>query len=85
VVGQVLDALKQQGLAKNTLVIFTCDNGSSLYTGGAELRQKGHEPSAAFRGFKASIYEGSHRVPFVARWPGVTPAVGRKNEFIKGS
>lgn len=82
VVGQVLDALEKQGLAKNTLVIFTCDNGSSLYTGGNELRQKGHEPSAGYRGFKTSIYEGGHRVPFVARWPGVIPAGSRSDETI---
>jgi arylsulfatase A-like enzyme len=82
VVGQVLDALERQALAKKTLVIFTCDNGSSLHTGGEELRQKGHEPSAAFRGFKTSIYEGGHRVPFVARWPVIVPAGSRSDETI---
>lgn len=82
VVGQVLDTLEKQRLAKNTLVIFTCDNGSSLYAGGAELRKREHEPSAAFRGFKASIYEGGHRVPFIARWPGVIPAGSRSAETI---
>ena len=46
------------------------DNGSSMYTGGEELRAKGHEPSGKFRGSKTSIYEGGHRVPFFARWPG---------------
>lgn len=70
VVGQVSDALDKNGLADNTLLIFMADNGSSLYTGGEELRRMGHEPSARFRGFKASIYEGGHRVPFIARWPG---------------
>ncbi|NUQ61415.1 MAG: arylsulfatase [Pirellulales bacterium] len=70
VVGRVLEAIDAVGAAGNTLVIFTADNGSSMYTGGEELRRKGHEPSAEFRGFKASIYEGGHRVPFFARWPG---------------
>lgn len=82
VVGQVLDALDRHGLAQNTLMIFTCDNGSSLYTGGAELLRLGHFPSAGFRGFKASIYEGGHRVPFVSRWPKVIPAGSRSEETI---
>jgi arylsulfatase A-like enzyme len=82
VVGQVMDALEKHGLAKNTLVIFTCDNGSSLYTGGTELRQKGHEPSAGFRGQKTSIYEGGHRVPFFARWPGANAPGSRSEETV---
>jgi arylsulfatase A-like enzyme len=82
VVGQVAAALEKHGLAKNTLLIFTADNGSSLYTGGAELRKMGHEPSAGFRGAKASVYEGGHRVPFVARWPGVIPAGSRSDETV---
>lgn len=82
VVGQLHAALEKHGLAEETLVIFTADNGSSLYTGGAELRKKGHEPSAAWRGFKTSIYEGGHRVPFVARWPGIIPPGSRSQETI---
>jgi arylsulfatase A-like enzyme len=81
-VGQVLEALDKHGVAENTLVVFTADNGSSLYTGGEALRKMGHEPSAAFRGFKTSIYEGGHRVPFFARWPGKIKAGGASDETI---
>jgi arylsulfatase A len=70
VVGKILDALEKYHLSTNTLVIFTADNGSNLTTGGKELQKKGHEPSGIFRGSKRSIYEGGHRVPFFARWPG---------------
>lgn len=82
VVGQVVAALDKHRLSDNTLLIFTADNGSSLYTGGNELRRMGHEPSAQFRGHKTSVYEGGHRVPFFARWPGKIAAGARSNETI---
>ncbi len=69
-VGRVLDALDQQGLSGNTLVFFTSDNGCSPSANFAELKTKGHNPSARFRGHKADIFEGGHRIPFLARWPG---------------
>jgi arylsulfatase A-like enzyme len=56
--GQLLDALKRKGLADNTLVIATADNGAA------------GRPYKPLRAAKTSIYEGGHRVPFVARWPG---------------
>jgi len=72
--GEVLAALDHGGLAGGTLVIFTTDNGHAPYTGLAELQKAGHEPSAPWRGYKADIWEGGHRVPHIVRWPGVTPA-----------
>ena len=70
VVGQVLDALDRTGVSKNTLVIFTSDNGCSPAANFKHLAEYGHFPSYHFRGYKADIYEGGHRIPFVARWPG---------------
>lgn len=69
-VGQVLEALQNSGVAENTLVIFTSDNGCSPMAGIEDLEKKGHRPSYHFRGHKADIFDGGHRIPFIARWPG---------------
>jgi arylsulfatase A-like enzyme len=69
-VGRVLAALDQHGVADNTLVFFTSDNGCSPAAKIEEMREMGHEPSYLFRGNKADIFDGGHRIPFIVRWPG---------------
>jgi len=66
-VGQVLDTLDRLKLADNTLVIATSDNGP-------RIGKKGHKSSGKLRGYKSHVWEGGHRIPFIARWPGrITP------------
>jgi len=80
-VGDVLAALKANGVDENTLVIFTSDNGCSPMADLPALLKLGHNPNHIFRGHKADIYEGGHRVPFIVRWPGkITP--GTKTDRI---
>lgn len=68
-VGQLLKVLEEIGLTENTIVIFTSDNGCSPEANFEILGEKGHDPSAIYRGHKADIFEGGHRVPFAVRWP----------------
>jgi len=87
VVGKVLDALKAAGVADKTLVIFTSDNGPEItgeVTPGAydRLQEFGHASMGGLRGTKRDAWEGGHRVPFVARWPGKIPAGGTCDETV---
>ena len=69
-VGQVIEAIERNGMADNTLFIMTSDNGCSPVANFKNLAEHGHFPSYHFRGYKADIFEGGHRIPFIARWPG---------------
>ncbi|MBT5187007.1 MAG: arylsulfatase [Kordiimonadaceae bacterium] len=67
-VGQVLNTLEKTGITDNTLVIFTSDNGAHWNL--EDIEKYGHLANRPWRGQKADIHEGGHRVPFIVKWPG---------------
>lgn len=71
-IGKLMEALDRNGLAENTLVIFTSDNGGAIkdtYDDGTNALHSKQPPNGVLRASKGSLYEGGHRVPFIARWP----------------
>jgi len=78
-VGEILQLLKDKGLAENTLVIFTSDNGPHE-EGGADPWFFGRD--GKLRGLKRQCYEGGIRIPFIAYWPGTIPAGVTEDEMI---
>ena len=81
-VGKLLDAVAQTRENDNTIVIFTSDNGCSPAAKIDELVAKGHYPNSIYRGHKADIFEGGHRVPFAIRWPEKIDKGSISNETI---
>ena len=92
-VNAIMEAVKRAKIDKNTLIIFTSDNGSPGYAGDPFLRGKnwhtvnavtkkfGHLPNGEWRGIKGDIWEGGHRIPLIARWPGHI-APGTKSDAL---
>jgi arylsulfatase A-like enzyme len=78
-VGQVLTALQEAGVADNTLVLFASDNGSRWLP--KMISENRHRSNAHWRGMKADVYDGGHRVPFLARWPGRIKAGQVRNDL----
>ena len=71
-IGEVMRTLDSLGIADNTLLVFTSDNGPAIddgYQDEAAMRLGGHTPSGIYRGGKYSLYEAGTRVPFIVRWP----------------
>ncbi|MCL3852727.1 sulfatase-like hydrolase/transferase [Parabacteroides sp. GYB001] len=68
-VGKVMKALKDAGVEENTIIVFSTDNGCSPQAKFDELQEKGHYPSYIYRGHKADLFDGGHRIPCVVRWP----------------
>jgi arylsulfatase A len=98
VVGEVMAALEETGATRNTMVILSSDNGPAAYVGTGvsenprdsqedghpikKLEEMGHFPAGPLRGYKASVHEGGHRVPFIIRWPEVVKPGGVCGQLV---
>ena len=93
--GEILKLLEELDLEGNTLVIFTSDNGSPKYTKNSATypdhvtdetldyyNENNHQANGYLRGIKGDVYEGGHRVPFIARWPAKVPKGRKTSETI---
>ncbi len=82
-VGRVMGALRSSGLARNTIVVFTSDQGASF-----EMGNRGasafHDSNAPFRGQKRNLWEGCIRVPGIVRWPGHVPSSTVSSQLVHG-
>lgn len=81
-VGEVLAALEEMKMADNTLVIFTSDNGGMLNVTGQKAVKAGHALNGDLLGYKFGAWEGGHRIPMIARWPGNIPQGTTSNHLI---
>ena len=88
-VGRVLEALDRLKLSENTLVIVTSDNGGVLDSNGPDTvhagtkeTNNGHLQNGVLRGIKGNLFEGGHRVPFIARWPRQIKAATVSDQLI---
>jgi arylsulfatase A-like enzyme len=66
-VGRIMKKVKEEGIQKNTIVIFASDNGPIWFQ--SDIKRTGHRAAAMLRGFKFDTWEGGHRIPFIVRWP----------------
>lgn len=81
-VGELMRTLDELKLRENTLVILTSDNGGMLNQGGQDAVKAGHRLNGELLGFKFDAWEGGHRVPFIARWPGKIPAGSVSDQLV---
>ena len=79
-VGRVMSALDEASMTDDTLFVFTSDNGPVWYP--RDVERFGHAATGPWRGMKSDSFEGGHRMPFVARWPGVVAPGGESAQTI---
>ncbi len=79
-IGRVCAALDAADMARNTLVVFTSDNGPVWYP--RDVKRFGHDAVGGLRGMKGDAWEGAHRMPFIVRWPGRVAAGTRSDQTV---
>ena len=82
IVGELMKTLKRLGLDKNTVVMFSSDNGPETTTALHMRTDYGHDGARPWRGVKRDQWEGGHRVPFIVRWPGMIAADSKSDQTV---
>lgn len=79
-ISRVLATLEKEGMAENTLLVFSSDNGPVWYD--EDVHRFGHDASGGFRGMKGDAWEAGHRMPFIVRWPGQVKAGSESDQLV---
>jgi arylsulfatase A-like enzyme len=79
-IGRILKVIDDLKMERNTLIIVTSDNGSDWRP--TDIAEYNHQANYVYRGRKADIYEAGHRIPFIAKWPGVIPAGSYSDQIM---
>ena len=79
-IGEVLQVLDERGLAENTLVFLTSDNGAYWFP--ANIEEFNHRSNYIFSGMKSDVWEGGHHIPFIARWPGKIDGGSKSDQLV---
>ncbi|MEM9018827.1 MAG: arylsulfatase, partial [Verrucomicrobiota bacterium] len=79
-IGRVLDSLEEAEMKEDTLVLFSSDNGPVWFE--QDVEKFDHRSVGPLRGIKAGAWEGGHRVPFLARWPGVVESGSKSEDLV---
>lgn len=82
-IGKVLEAVYDHGLRENTLIFLTSDNGPVWWP--VDIEKYGHRSTSIYRGMKFDAWEGGHRMPFIASWPGVIKQGSESKQIISNT
>ena len=82
-IGKVLKAVSDNGISENTLIIFTSDNGPVWWP--ADIETYGHRATSIYRGMKFDAWEGGHRMPFIASWPGMIAQGSQSSRIVSNT
>ncbi len=81
-VGEIMDKLKEKGIADDTIFIFSCDHGCAKDVDFPKLAELGHHPSYIYRGCKGDIWEGGSHIPYIVKYPGVIPEGSTSDQMV---
>ena len=82
-IGRVLQAVYDHGQRENTLIFMTSDNGPVWWP--VDIEKYGHRATSIYRGMKFDAWEGGHRMPFIASWPGVIEAGSSSSRIVSNT